>query len=104
MKHALYFLLPASLALGLTDAAAGDVKLTNNSWSSICVVEVTSGLNAPQQGQAESFRNVGKGWSITRSERLCYRRSGDPANCQSAVTDWSCATQAISGTNQFDLR
>ena len=84
-------------------AVAGSVKLISDDWDSICKVQITSGFNAPDTS-IETFTNRKKGWSITRSDKLCYRRSGSPNNCGSGYTAWSCMSQTTSGTSSFSLR
>lgn len=84
-------------------AQAGDVRLVSDTWDNICKVEVMWGTNAPERGSSETFTNVPKGWYITKSSRICYRRSGDPDNCSSSLTQWHCSSNPASGTDKFSL-
>lgn len=93
----------ATVAILTIPAQAGNVKLVSDTWDNICKVEVMWGLNAPQEGRRQSFSNVQKGWSITKADRICYRRSGDPRNCSSQMTAWTCCSQLISGTDECSL-
>lgn len=81
---------------------AGTVKLLSDAWDYICKVQVTGGMDAPNTSVA-TFSNVRKGWSVSRSDRLCYRRSGNPDDCDSGYSDWRCINQMISGTYEFSL-
>ena len=85
-------------------ANAGEVRLTSNHWDNICTVEVVSGKDAPEQGWRTTLSNVQKGFSITRADRLCYRRSNDPDRCDSGLTNWTCDHQMIDGISDLDLR
>jgi hypothetical protein len=84
-------------------AAAGNVRLVSDTWDNICKVEIKWGMNAPQEGPGETFNNVPRDWSVTKADRICYRRSGDPAICSSQWTPWSCCTHLISGTDDCSL-
>ncbi len=84
-------------------AKAGNVKLVSDTWDSICKVEVAWGMNAPQKGSSQSFSSVKKEWSITKADRICYRRPGDPRNCNSQLTAWTCCSHLISGTDKCSL-
>jgi hypothetical protein len=95
------------LALGFAaQASAGEVKLVSDTLDMICRVEVTSGPDAPN-GPVETHTDVGKGWSITRPDKLCYRRASTPDNCDSGMTQWNtqwkCATKADSGIQELPL-
>lgn len=77
--------LPAIFACILTlssvpYALAGDVKLVSG-LDSVCRVEITWGPNAPDGTPVEFYSDVPKNWSITKPDRLCYRRALDPSNC-----------------------
>ena len=89
-------------------AFAGDVKLVSDTWDEVCRVEVTWGPNAPESTPVEQFLDVKRNWSITRPERLCYRRASTPDNCDSGMTQWNtqwkCAASAGAGTEQLSLQ
>lgn len=97
------------LTLGSTASAfAGDVKLVSDTWDSVCRVEITWGPNAPDGTPVESYSDVPRNWSITKPDRLCYRRPSTPDNCDSGMTQWktqwSCATKTSSGIEEFSLQ
>lgn len=99
-----------TLALALVTAGvsampanAGNVRLVSDTWDNICKVEVKWGMNAPERGNSQTFSDVQKGWELIKADRLCYRRSGDPGNCDSQMTLWTCCTHLISGTDDCSL-
>lgn len=97
------------LTLGSTPSAlAGDVKLVSGTWESVCRVEITWGPNAPNGTPVESYSDVPRNWSITKPDRLCYRRASTPDNCDSGMTQWNtqwrCATETVSGSEEFSLQ
>ena len=96
------------LALGpIAPAAAGEVKLVSDTIDMICRVEVTSGPDAPN-ARVETYTDVAMGWSITKAEKLCYRRASTPDNCDSGMTQWNtqwkCAGKADSGVVELSLK
>ena len=95
---ALYSMAPAS---------AGEVKLVSDTLDVICRVEVTAGPDAPN-APVETFVDVAKGWSITKPDRLCYRRASTVDNCDSGMTQWNtpwkCAAKADSGIDELSLK
>ncbi len=96
------------LALGpLASAMAGDIKLLSDTIGMICRVEVTSGPDAPNGG-VETYNDVAMGWSITKPEKLCYRRASTPDNCDSGMTQWNtqwkCAANADLGVVELSLK
>ena len=103
MRVSKYLALMVVLASHVAPASAGSIRLISDTWDNICKVEVISGRNAPQEGQAEPFSNVNKSWEITRSDRICYRRSADPSDCSSGWTDWRCDTELLDQTDTFSL-
>lgn len=97
------------LTLGaIADALAGDVKLVSDNWDSVCRVEITWGPNAPDGTPVEYYSDVPRNWSITKPDRLCYRRASTPDNCDSGMTQWKtqwkCAAKAGSGTEELFLQ
>ena len=112
MLKKIVFLLGYSLAYSLwapcLNAWAGDVKLVSGTWDSVCRVEITWGPNAPDGTPVEFHSDVPKNWSITRPDRLCYRRALDPSNCESGMTQWNtqwkCAAKADPGTEEISLQ
>ena len=89
-------------------ALAGDVKLVSDTLDNVCGVEITWGPDAPNGTPVESFADVSRNWSITKPERLCYRRASTPDNCDSGMTQWKtqwkCAAKAGSGTEELSLQ
>ncbi len=87
---------------------AGDVKLVSDTWDSVCRVEVAWGPDAPGGDQVEFFYEVQRDWSITKADKLCYRRASTPDNCDSGMTQWNtrwrCATNANSEVEQLSLQ
>ena len=89
-------------------ALAGDVKLVSDTLDSVCGVEITWGPDAPNGTPVKSFADVPRNWSITKPDRLCYRRASTPDNCDSGMTQWKtqwkCAAKAGSGIEEFSLQ
>ena len=97
------------LALGFTaDTSAGDVKLVSDTLDSVCRVEISWGPGAPDGNPVEFYTDVSKNWSITRPDRLCYRRASTPDNCDSGMTQWNtqwrCAESTSAGIEEFSLQ
>ncbi len=88
-------------------AFAGDVTLVSDTWDSVCRVEVTWGKSAPDNTPVENFSDVEMDWSITKPDKLCYRRASTPDNCDSGMTQWNtrwrCAESTEAGTREFSL-
>ncbi len=100
MKRALLSIAVVTLALVAPSAFAGDVDLVvTNRWDSIPVVEVRSGLGAPNNGSIQRFDNVAGGTRLGRyADKACYRRSSDPSNANSRLSSWRCRAQSGGGT------
>jgi hypothetical protein len=101
-------ILVCMLAMGFpAQAAAGEVKLVSDTIDKVCRVEVTSGSDAPNAA-VETYTDVEKGWSITKPDKLCYRRASTPDNCDSGMTQWNtrwrCAEKAESGIEELSLK
>lgn len=97
------------LTLGSTPyALAGDVKLVSDTWDNVCGVEITSGADAPTGTPVEFYTDVPRNWSITKPDRLCYRRASTPDNCDSGMTQWKtqwkCASKTGSGIEELSLQ
>ena len=84
-------------------ATAGTVELVNDTWDYICTVEITKGINAPNTSISRRS-GVGRGLVTTATDKLCYRRSSDPRNCDSSLSVWTCDSKLTSGTKTFSLR
>ena len=101
-------ILACMLAMGFpAQAAAGEVKLVSDTIDRVCRVEVTSGSDAPNAA-VETYTDVEKGWSITKPDKLCYRRASTPDNCDSGMTQWNtrwrCAEKAEPGIEELSLK
>ena len=94
--------------LSIASTVAGDVKLVSDTWDSVCMVEVTWGENAPEGTPLEQYPDVQRNWTITKPDRLCYRRPSTPDNCDSGMTQWktkwSCAVKAGPGVEELSLK
>jgi hypothetical protein len=102
-KQAIFVLCSVvALVIGLP-AKAGTVVLVSDTWDYICKVEVMWGMNAPQEGPSQTFSGVKKEWKFEKPDRICYRRSGDPRNCDSHLTSWTCCSHLISGKDECSL-
>src|SRR3954467_15245884 len=91
----------------IAPASAGEVKLVSDTMDMVCRVEVTSGPDAPN-APVETYTDVKKDWSITKPDKLCYRRASTPDNCESGMTQWNtqwkCAEKADSGIEELSLK
>jgi len=101
--------LACALALGASAAAmAGDVKLVSDTLESVCGVEISWGAGAPNGTPVELHSDITKNWSITKPDRLCYRRPTTPDNCDSGMTQWKtqwkCADGSTSGIQELSLQ
>ena len=101
--------LACLLALGFGgNALAGEVKLVSDTWDKVCRVEVTWGPGAPEGTPVEQHIEVSRNWSITKPERLCYRRASTPENCDSGMTQWNtrwqCADSTSAGVEELSLK
>ena len=97
-----------TLALGfMANAPAGDVKLVSDTWDNVCLVEITWGPDAPN-GPPEIHSDVPRNWSITKPDKLCYRRPSTADNCDSGMTQWKtqwkCASRTGEGVEEFSLQ
>ena len=92
----------------IAHALAGDVKLVSDTLDSVCRVEITWGPDAPDGTPVEFYSDVPRNWSITKPDKLCYRRPSTPDNCDSGMTQWktqwSCAAKAGSGVEELSLK
>ena len=102
-------ILACILASGyMANASAGDVKLVSDTFDTVCLVEITWGPDAPNGTPVEFHSDVPKNWSITKPDRLCYRRPSTADNCDSGMTQWKtrwkCAAKADSGIEELSLQ
>lgn len=79
-------------------ALAGEVKLVSDTLDMVCRVEVSVGPDAPN-APVETFVDVAKGWSITKPEKLCYRRASTVDNCESGMTQWNTPWKCVAGSD-----
>jgi len=104
IKHQILLAAVTMAHLFVAPAAfAGTVVLISDTWDNICRVEVTTGINAPNTS-VQPFSGVRPGRVTSGTDRLCYRRSNDPRNCSSGLTEWRCSAKLTSGTENFSLR
>ena len=110
VKKPRLFTVVFACVLSLSSVAlvsAGEVKLVSDTLDMICRVEVTSGPDAPN-APVETYTDVARGWSITKPDKLCYRRPTTPDNCDSGMTQWKtpwkCAEKADSGIEGLSLK
>jgi len=101
-------LLGCMLALCLAPAAsAGDVKLSNT-FDYLCRVDITWGKDAPEGTPVEQHADLKKEWSITKPDKVCYRRPSTPDNCDSGMTQWKtpwkCAESTGSGVEDLAIQ
>ncbi len=83
-------------------AVSGTVVVVSDVWDYICRVQITTGMNAPNT-HITTYNNVKINQTFTGTDRLCYRRSGDPSNCNSGWTSWTCQSELGSGSYRFSL-
>ena len=92
----------------LAEAAAGEIKLVSDTMEKVCRVEVASGPGAPDTTAVETHTDVEKGWSITKADKLCYRRASTPGNCDSGMTQWNtrwtCVEKTGAGVTEMSLK
>ena len=92
----------------VANASAGDVKLVSDTLDAVCGVEITWGPGAPDGTPVEIHQDVPRNWSITKPDRLCYRRPTTPDNCDSGMTQWKtqwkCAAKAGEGIEKLSLQ
>jgi len=95
------------VSASIAQASAGEVKLVSDTMDMVCRVEVTAGPDAPN-APVETYTDVKKDWSITKPDKLCYRRASAPDNCDSGMTQWNtqwkCAVKADSGIEELSLK
>ena len=95
------------ISTSIAHALAGDVKLVSDTWENVCGVEITWGPAAPNGTPAEFHTDVPRNWSITKPDRLCYRRASTPDNCESGMTQWKtqwkCAARDGAGIEEISL-
>lgn len=103
MKTIKTITIVTSLALSSV-SFAGTVKLVSKHWNNICKVQVSKGNNAPANGYLSTYTNVGKNFSTSGTNRLCYRRSANPNDCNSNYAGWVCDTRNTTGTTILELR
>ena len=82
---------------------AGGVDLINEDWDFIAVVEVKRSDN---NLKIEKFTGVRRGIVTRDSSKICYRRSSNPRDENSTLTEWSCAQNTLESTpvEKFTLR
>lgn len=79
---------------------AGTVKLESPKFENICKVQITTGT---RNTYLKTYSNVTKGFTVSGEDRLCYRRSAKPNQCDSNFTEWTCSSKNGSGTHLMKL-
>ncbi len=101
MKTIKHITIAASLFF-TTASLAGTVTLESPKYDNICKVQVTTGKDQTNK-IVKTYSNVSKGFSVSGEDRLCYRRSAKPEQCDSTYTAWNCASRGGSGTSIIKL-
>ena len=73
--------------------AGGEIDLYSDNWDYICKVEVMTGLQAPESGKIQTYEDVEFDESTplaSGKDRVCYKRSRFPSQCESQLTVWTC--------------
>jgi hypothetical protein len=111
MKTARWKVCVICLALALhrlsPQADAAGVVLSSNSFAKICRVEVSKGANADRSRNQVVFEGpIEKGWRYEThdADTLCYRRSKDPSNCWSDLTERRCIRWTMDGQINLPLQ
>lgn len=98
----------ALVAGSIARAWAGEIKLVSDTLDIVCQVDIAWGPDAPNGTQVEFHTDVPKNWSITKPDKLCYRRASTPDNCDSGMTQWKtqwkCATASGAAAVEFSLK
>jgi hypothetical protein len=102
MKHSIKIITIATTLFVSSFSFAGTVKLESPKFDKICKVQVTTGDNPPSN-MVNTYTNVSKGFTVSGEDRLCYRRSADPEQCDSNFTAWTCNSKKGSGTAVLKL-
>lgn len=99
-------LLCVVLLTAVAQAHAGVVILRSDTWSYIYNVEIREGNSEnPELNQLIYRGPVDKGAEFRSRDGVyqCYRRSRDPANPDSNLTEWNCNARTISGSEYWSL-
>jgi len=83
-------------------SVAGTVTLESSKHEQICAVQITTGNNISKH-VVNTHTDVKKGFTTSAEDRLCYRRSAKPAQCDSPYTEWTCMERRGSGTSMLKL-
>ena len=102
-------LMGALLVLGFfsRSAESAGVFLRSDSFEKICKVEVSKGPRSNHTQNPVVFsESVSRGWSYEShdGDYVCYRRSSDPQNCWSALTEYRCLKWPLDGQMNFSLQ
>lgn len=82
----------------------GSIKLVNNTWDYVAVVEIRWGNNAPQRPQGRrTVRGMSRDFELVREGRICFRRSGNPSDASSNLTNWRCSSNPSSRPETFSI-
>jgi hypothetical protein len=96
-------------AFGFSSAVAesAGVVLRSETFLKICKIEVSKGTHSRGADNKIVFSGpIEKGWSYEThdGDYLCYRRSSDPANCWSQLSDYRCLTWTADGQISMPLQ
>ncbi len=61
-----------------------------------------AGMSAPDVGYVH--KDVKKGWAFLADDKLCWKRSSDPEDCESPMTAWKCVTSDGPGKHRRQPR
>ncbi len=88
-------------------AESSGVVLRLDSFDKLCKVEVSK---RPSDDRAQTkivfVGSVDKGWTYEShdADYLCYRRSRDPQNCWSLLTDYHCFRWTMDGQINYPMQ
>ena len=95
------------LAFYSRSAESAGVILRLDSFNKLCKVEVsTRATDDRAQTKVVFVGSVEKGWTYQShdADYLCYRRSSDPQNCWSVLTDYLCLRWTMDGQINYPLQ
>ena len=88
-------------------AESAGVVLRLDSFNKLCKVEISKRPSDEHALNRVVFVGpVDKGWTYEShdADYLCYRRSSDPHNCWSMLTDYRCLRWTMDGQINFPLQ
>jgi hypothetical protein len=91
----------------LQSAEAAGVVLRSDTFFKICKIEVSKGSHMDgAENQIVFSGSVEKGWNYQThdADYLCYRRSKDPPNCWTLMSDYRCLSWSMDGQITLPLQ